>query len=96
MQNLRTLFKNCKILNFLNSQNNSYFIFQIFVNENIRNLIEMVKNNIGCSIHYATPLPYLIIIKFNLKNLEIQKNTPKEYFTSSTSRVEKSRYKIYY
>ena len=63
--------KNCKNIKFSKfSKNNSYFIFQIFVNENIRNSLiqEMVKNNIGCSIHYATPLPYFDYYKkFNSK-----------------------------
>ena len=63
--------KNCKNIQFSKfSKNNSYFIFQIFVNEKKRNSLiqEMVKNNIGCSIHYATPLPYFDYYKkFNFK-----------------------------
>ena len=53
--------KNHSQIKFSNySDNNSYFIFQIFVNKKIRNYLLkcMVKKSIGCSIHYATPLPY--------------------------------------
>jgi len=56
------------------SKNNSYFIFQIFVNRKIRDTLikKMVKQGIGCSIHYATPLPYFDYYK----KLEGSKNFP--------------------
>lgn len=44
------------------SEDNSFFLFQIFVDSlEIRNeLVKYLKeNNIGCSIHYATPVPMM-------------------------------------
>jgi len=43
-------------------RNHSYFVFQIFLNsEKLRDNImnEFKKKNIGCSIHYATPVPLM-------------------------------------
>ena len=64
------------------SDNNSYFIFQIFVNKKIRNSLikSMVKNFIGCSIHYATPLPYFDYYK---KLLGVKKYVNAEYYAKS-------------
>ena len=44
-----------------NYNGTSYFIFQIFLKNNLRDklLREFKKLNIGCSIHYATPIPFL-------------------------------------
>lgn len=53
--------KNCDSINFSKfSENNSYFIFQIFVNQKIRNNLikKIIKKGIGCSIHYANPIPF--------------------------------------
>tara|TARA_B100001939_G_C16906955_1_gene602825 strand:+ start:182 stop:1297 length:1116 start_codon:yes stop_codon:yes gene_type:complete len=67
--NLKKRHKNAKLYeNYLNdfknivfekyNSNNSYFIFQIFVNKNKRDKIVMnlKKSKIGCSIHYAKPI----------------------------------------
>ena len=64
------------------SDNNSYFIFQIFVNKKIRNSLikSMVKNFIGCSIHYATPLPYFDYYK---KKLGAKRYINAEYYAKS-------------
>ena len=45
---------------------NSYFILQVFFkNKKIRNkiLLKFKENNIGCSIHYATPVPLMTYYK---------------------------------
>ena len=53
-------------------RNHSYFVFQIFLNskklrDNIMNVFK--KKNIGCSIHYATPVPLMSYYrkKYNYK-----------------------------
>lgn len=72
----------CKNINFSTFlDGNSYFIFQIFVDEKIRNNLikKMVRNKIGCSIHYATPIPYFEYYKKShnkrFKNAEKYANT---------------------
>lgn len=61
------LLKNSKIKfnNFY--KGNSFFVFQIFIKN--RNLLikYLKKNKIGCSIHYATPLPLLSYYKNKYK-----------------------------
>ena len=50
------------------SKNHSYFIFQVFKNKSIRNsvLINLKKNKIGSSIHYATSVPLMTYYKKNI------------------------------
>ena len=48
------------------SKNNSYFLFQVILNESIdRNkiLFDLKQKNIGVSIHYATPVPLMSYYK---------------------------------
>ena len=57
------------------SKNDSYFVFQIFfTNKKIRNLIskKLKKENIGFSIHYMTPVPFMTYYKkkYNFKITE--------------------------
>ena len=56
------------------SKNHSYFIFQVFFkNKSIRNsvLINLKKNKIGSSIHYATSVPLMTYYK---KKYKLNKN----------------------
>ena len=51
-------------------KNHSYFVFQIFLNNrSIRDKVisEFKKNNIGSSIHYATPVPLMSYYKNKYK-----------------------------
>ena len=48
------------------SKNDSYFVFQIFFkNQKIRNSIskKLKSENIGFSVHYMTPVPYMTYYK---------------------------------
>jgi len=48
------------------SEKNSYFLFQIILNDNVdrdRVLLLLQENGIGVSIHYATPVPYMSYYK---------------------------------
>ncbi len=55
--------KNLNIKFNLFNKNSSYFVFQIFVKKR-KNLIQnLIKNGIGVSIHYATPIPYFDFYK---------------------------------
>ena len=51
------------------SKQNSYFLFQIILNDTInrdRVILELRKYGIGVSIHYATPVPLMSYYKNNM------------------------------
>ena len=67
-------------------KNHSYFVFQIFFNNrSIRDKVisEFKKNNIGSSIHYATPVPLMSYYKNKYKLSE--KNFPNAVKYAETS-----------
>jgi len=48
------------------SKNNSYFLFQVILNESVdrdKILLDLKQKNIGVSIHYATPVPLMAYYK---------------------------------
>ena len=53
------LLRNSKIRLDKFNKNSSYFVFQIFIKNRDALIKKLKENNIGCSIHYATPLPLL-------------------------------------
>ena len=60
------------------SKNCSFFVFQIFCKKRDKLLKKFKDKNIGVSIHYATPLPFMTYYKnkykLNLKNYQKAKN----------------------
>tara|TARA_B100000963_G_scaffold144100_1_gene125557 strand:+ start:11241 stop:12353 length:1113 start_codon:yes stop_codon:yes gene_type:complete len=78
--------KNIKLQEF--NSNNSYFIFQIFLkSKKIRNNIlkKFKYNNIGASIHYATPVPHMSYYKKKYKILNNSFPNARAYADKSIS-----------
>ncbi len=70
------------------NKNNSYFIFQIFLKSKYkRNLLLKMfkKNNIGCSVHYYTPVPLLSYFQSKYKINKLNFKIAKKYSDLSIS-----------
>jgi dTDP-4-amino-4,6-dideoxygalactose transaminase len=66
-QNYCELLSNTETISFTHySEENSYFLFQIILNESIdrdKVIMSLKENGIGVSIHYATPVPLMSYYK---------------------------------
>ena len=83
------LLSDIKGINFLPyDDNNSYFLFQIFLNGNIDRddfLQYLKKKNVGFSIHYATPVPLMSYYKEKYGYSNGDFPNAEEYATTSVS-----------